>query len=179
MDKQIFLIIGRDKQVFIASYLNSKGDDILSNLFYIREKFKEFEHNIDNEKGLNCLSDILAYIQEVLNGINENKRNIANNLMCTYRNKVIEKAKGLLFNSLLNSQQLNHMRKLMDIFVDNDFDDDPDFKIIKSKIDSEYIEESIREITGKRLSDFNAEEKAWFKKLVEQVFKEDAKPLRS
>lgn len=141
----------------------------------IRYWFSEFEKNINNEYGGNCLNTALEYSLEVLSeNNNELELLFTNNLISTYRRKLMEKAKELRRSDTPDSKQIGYIDSYMQSFVDSGFNNDDLFSIMKSEIDSQYLHAIIFDCFGRPLEKLTVEDKASLRKIIEDIKMEKA-----
>ena len=131
-----------------------------SNLDYIRQQFKDYENNMDNEKGCHHLEIALECAMEVIENSTDGKEcPISCNCIQTYLRKTINKATELLRTSP-NSGQLCAVYTSMKNFIDCGFDDIPDcFMTIKGKILIQWVDTTINEgtLSERKLNDCKKE----------------------
>ena len=117
-----------------------------SNLDYVRQQFKDYENNMDNEKGCHYVENALECAMEVIGNSTDRKEcSISCNCIYTYLRKTINKARELL-GTLPNSKQLCAVYNSMKSFIACGFDDIPDcFMAIKGKILIKWVDTSADE----------------------------------
>lgn len=117
-----------------------------SNLDYIRQQFKDYENNMDNEKGCHYVENALECAMEVIENSTDGKEcPVSCNCIQTYLRKTINKATELLC-TLPNSDRLCAVYNSMKNFIDCGFDDIPDcFNEIKGKILIKWVDTSADE----------------------------------
>lgn len=119
-----------------------------SNLGFIRQQLKDYENNMDNEKGCHYLEKALECAMEVLKPSNnkDEYHHKVYNYIYKHMEKTIEKAKGLLNNPSASSIQLEAIHSSMQCFIDSGFDGIPDcFMPLKSKILIQWVDASMNE----------------------------------
>jgi len=137
-----------------------------SNLDYIRQQFKSYENNMDNEKGCHHLENALECAMEVIKNSNNDEVRISYNYINKHLEKTINKAHELISTSP-NSKQLCAIYNSMESFIDCGFDDIPDcFMTIKGKILKLWVDVSMNEDTPSEIELANAKKEIYEKCIV-------------
>src|SRR5262245_3574388 len=101
-----------------------------------RAELERAAENLRDPARLSHLRNAINSLLQLMSGVSPRiEKDIAKKLLLTYRNKVLSEAKVILAN--LESYEpgyLEHWNKVMEVFVDPRFADDPEFNACKKKL---------------------------------------------
>lgn len=107
-----------------------------SKLVAARVALEKAEEDLGDPGRLGHLKNAIEFLLRVMSGVSPQiEKDIAKKLVLIYRNKVLSEAKVILadFDSY-EPESLEHWNKVMEVFVDVSFADDPEFNACKKQL---------------------------------------------
>jgi hypothetical protein len=116
-----------------------------NDLVAARAALKKAEEDLrDPDRFVHLRDAIKLLLGVMLGGSAQIQKDIAKKLVLTYRNKVLSEAKIILANlDSYEPESLEHWNMVMEVFVDADLDDDPEFNACKEQLLTKRDSQSI------------------------------------